>query len=84
MSEKITVKEQEKKYPPLWPRYVIELVGVILIYLLTRSTVDFGGLNQRGLAIAKQIIMHHRGNLTVSSTTYNGTTFTVYLPIKQK
>ncbi len=37
-----------------------------------------------GLAIAKQIIMHHRGNLTVSSTTYNGTTFTVYLPIKQK
>lgn len=37
-----------------------------------------------GLAIAKQIIMHHRGNLTVSSTSYNGTTFTVYLPIKQK
>lgn len=37
-----------------------------------------------GLAIAKQIILHHRGNLTVTSTTYNGTTFTVYLPIKQK
>lgn len=37
-----------------------------------------------GLAIAKQIIMHHRGNLTVNSTNYNGTTFTVYLPIKQK
>lgn len=37
-----------------------------------------------GLAIAKQIIMHHRGNLTVSSTAYNGTTFTVYLPVKQK
>ena len=37
-----------------------------------------------GLAIAKQIIMHHRGNLTVSSTAYNGTTFTVYLPLKQK
>ena len=37
-----------------------------------------------GLAIAKQIIMHHRGNLTVSSTSYNGTTFTVYLPVKQK
>lgn len=35
-----------------------------------------------GLAIAKQIIMRHRGNLTVSSTNYNGTTFTVYLPIK--
>lgn len=37
-----------------------------------------------GLAIAKQIIMHHRGNLTVTSTTHNGTTFTVYLPVKQK
>ncbi|MBR3502231.1 MAG: hypothetical protein IKO06_04925 [Alphaproteobacteria bacterium] len=37
-----------------------------------------------GLAIAKQIILHHRGNLTVTSTTYNGNTFTVYLPIKQK
>ncbi|MEE6206613.1 MAG: ATP-binding protein [Alphaproteobacteria bacterium] len=37
-----------------------------------------------GLAIAKQIIMHHRGNLTVTSTTYKGNTFTVYLPTKQK
>lgn len=37
-----------------------------------------------GLAIAKQIIMHHHGNLTVSSTSYKGNTFTVYLPIKQK
>ena len=37
-----------------------------------------------GLAIAKQIVLHHRGNLTVSSTAYNGNTFTVYLPIKQK
>ncbi len=37
-----------------------------------------------GLAIAKQIILHHHGNLTVTSTSYNGTTFTVYLPVKQK
>ena len=36
-----------------------------------------------GLAIAKQIILHHHGNLTVTSTAYNGTTFTVYLPLKQ-
>ena len=35
-----------------------------------------------GLSIAKQIIMRHRGNLTVNSSNYNGTTFTVYLPIK--
>lgn len=36
-----------------------------------------------GLSIAKQIILRHRGNLTVTSTTYNGTTFTIYLPISQ-
>ena len=37
-----------------------------------------------GLSIAKQIILHHHGNLTVTSTNYNGTTFTIYLPVKQK
>ena len=37
-----------------------------------------------GLAIAKQIVLHHHGNLTVTSTAYNGNTFTVYLPVKQK
>ena len=37
-----------------------------------------------GLSIAKQIILHHHGNLTVTSTSYNGTTFTIYLPVKQK
>lgn len=34
-----------------------------------------------GLSIAKQIILRHRGNITVTSTSYNGTTFTIYLPI---
>lgn len=33
-----------------------------------------------GLSIAKHIIMRHHGNLTVTSTNYKGTTFTVYLP----
>ena len=33
-----------------------------------------------GLSIAKQIIMRHRGNLTVKSNAYSGTTFTIYLP----
>ena len=35
-----------------------------------------------GLSIAKQVIRRHQGNLTVSSTNSNGTTFTVYLPIQ--
>ena len=34
-----------------------------------------------GLAIAKQIIVRHRGNLTVKSNSYTGTTFTIYLPL---
>ncbi|MBR2300090.1 MAG: PAS domain-containing protein [Alphaproteobacteria bacterium] len=37
-----------------------------------------------GLSIAKQIIMRHKGNLTVSSNTANGITFTVYLPVELK
>ena len=36
-----------------------------------------------GLSIAKHIILRHRGNLTVTSTSYNGTTFTIYLPLEQ-
>ena len=37
-----------------------------------------------GLSIAKQIIIRHHGNLTVNSTNYDGTTFTVYLPCEIK
>jgi two-component system phosphate regulon sensor histidine kinase PhoR len=36
-----------------------------------------------GLTIAKTIVMRHRGNLTVTSTAYGGTTFTIYLPLRQ-
>ena len=36
-----------------------------------------------GLSIAKQIILRHRGNLTGTSAAYNGTTFTIYLPVSQ-
>ncbi|MBE6453121.1 MAG: HAMP domain-containing histidine kinase [Alphaproteobacteria bacterium] len=35
-----------------------------------------------GLAIAKHIVLRHRGNLTVVSNNLNGTTFTVYLPVR--
>ena len=34
-----------------------------------------------GLSIAKQIVIRHRGNITVKSNAYTGTTFTIYLPI---
>lgn len=60
---------------------------------LTRLTERFFRLQEHkdlnirgtglGLSIAKHIILRHRGNLTVTSTSYNGTTFTIYLPIEQ-
>ena len=34
-----------------------------------------------GLAIAKHIVIRHQGNITVNSNGYNGTTFTIYLPV---
>jgi len=36
-----------------------------------------------GLAIVKHIIIRHHGNMKVSSSKRNGTTFTVYLPVEQ-
>ena len=60
---------------------------------LTRLTERFYRLQEHknlnikgtglGLTIAKQIILRHRGNLTVTSTAYGGTTFTIYLPLRQ-
>ena len=37
-----------------------------------------------GLAIAKHIIIRHKGNITVNSNGYNGTTFTIYLPVAEQ
>ena len=37
--------------------------------------------NGLGLAIAKHIVIRHKGNLTVASSNIKGTTFTIYLPL---
>ena len=36
-----------------------------------------------GLSIAKHILIRHHGNLRISSSAQQGTTFTIYLPIHQ-
>lgn len=36
-----------------------------------------------GLSIAKHILIRHHGNLRISSSAQQGTTFTIYLPIQQ-
>ncbi|MDO4198925.1 MAG: phosphonate ABC transporter, permease protein PhnE [Erysipelotrichaceae bacterium] len=53
MSEKLTVEQQYKKYPPLWPRYVIEFIGVLLIIYLTNDTLTFSKINEKGWLIAR-------------------------------
>ncbi len=56
MTEKnITVSSQYKKYPPLWPRYVIELAGTVLVIYLTNEIVAFNGINEKGAAMAKVV-----------------------------
>ena len=58
MTEKqLTVSSQYKKYPPLWPRYVIEALGCALVLYLTNDIVSFNGINERGAAMAKVVLL---------------------------
>ncbi|MBQ7223766.1 MAG: phosphonate ABC transporter, permease protein PhnE [Erysipelotrichaceae bacterium] len=54
---KITVDGQYRKYPPLWPRYVIEAIGCAVILYLTNDIVSFNGINERGAAMAKVVLL---------------------------
>ena len=44
---------------------------------------DMGGTGL-GLAIVKHIVNHHRGRLTIESSTERGNTFTVFLPFEER
>lgn len=57
MSNRITVEEQLKKYPPIWPRYLIEIAGCTAIYLLSNYTLNQTQINTRGLKIAKAAVI---------------------------
>lgn len=58
MSEnKVTVEKQIKKFPNPWIRIIIEFLAVVVLYFLWNKTVDFAGVNERGLAIAKQALV---------------------------
>lgn len=52
-NEVVSIEKQLKKYPPLWPRYVIELLGCLSIYFLSNYTLNSTSINARGLKIAK-------------------------------
>ena len=53
MDKKLTVEEQFKKYPPLWPTFAMEIAGVAAILALTNNTLSFNKFNERGWLIAK-------------------------------
>ena len=52
-TKRITVDEQYKKYPPVWPRFVISILVVFAIVLLSRATIDVKGINSKGVLIAQ-------------------------------
>ena len=52
-TNKISVQNQYKKYPPVWPRFVISILVVFAIVFLSKYTIDFKGINARGLLIAQ-------------------------------
>lgn len=52
-TNRITVQDQYKKYPSVWPRFVISILVVFAIVFLANYTIDFKGVNPRGLLIAQ-------------------------------
>lgn len=52
----ISVDDQLKKYPPLWPRYLIEIVGCVAVVILTKQVANYNGINEKGMALAKSLL----------------------------
>ena len=53
----LTVQKQYEKYPKLWPKFLIEAAALAFIIYLTRETVQYSGLNEKGAAIAKAALL---------------------------
>ena len=52
MTNKLSIDEQLKKYPHVWPKFAIIIVCVIVFYILCTITLNFKGINEKGLLIA--------------------------------
>ena len=57
MTNKLTVQQQYRKYPSFLPRFIITIIAMIVFYFLWAYTVDYRGINPRGLAIAKSALV---------------------------
>ena len=48
----VSIDSQLKKFPKVWPKFVIIIVCCIVFYFLCVFTLNFKGINEKGLAIA--------------------------------
>ncbi len=51
-NKNLTIDEQLKKYPHVWPKLVITVVAIVALYLLMTITITFKGVNPKGVSIA--------------------------------
>ncbi len=51
-NKQLSIDEQLKKYPHIWPKFVITVVAILVIYYLMTITVTFKGINPKGVSIA--------------------------------
>lgn len=56
-TKKLTIEEQYQKYPPFWPKFVISIIVIFIIAFLFNYTINFKGVNPKGLLIAKRALV---------------------------
>ncbi|MBQ1827389.1 MAG: phosphonate ABC transporter, permease protein PhnE [Erysipelotrichaceae bacterium] len=45
------IQAQYSKYPKSWPKFVITIAAIVVLYLLGAVTLNFDGVNEKGIAI---------------------------------
>ena len=70
----LTVEEQLKKEPIVWYRVVIAIISLIVIFYVGTLTIEFKGVNQKGLEIAINIMkgIFHPSITLITDLSKNG------------
>lgn len=48
----LSIDEQLKKYPHIWPKFAITIAAILVTYFLVTITITFKGVNPKGVSIA--------------------------------
>ena len=51
-NKKLSIDDQLKKFPVVWPKFVIIFVACVIFYILASITLSFKGVNHKGLLVA--------------------------------